>query len=138
MSKDVVSRDSEGRIIGHPSNADDPTRFEVLLERYSGRMDRIESNQGDMAVEQKEMHSKIDNMDKNISTMVQYYRETLNKQNEMQDEICKTPDGLKCRISNAERGLSAIFGGIKTAAWIIGILIAFSGAAFAAIKLLGG
>lgn len=138
MNKDNVSRDSEGRIVGFPSDPDNPTRFEVLLERYSGRMDRIESNQGDMAVEQKEMHAKIDNMDRNISTMTQYYRETLNKQNEMQEEICKTPDGLKCRIGNAERGLSTIFGGIKTAAWIIGMLIAFSGAAFAAIKLLGG
>lgn len=136
MSKHKTYRDREGRIINYSSDDSDAVRYEVQLTRTEGRLERIESKQHGLRQETIEMHKKIDGIDKNISTMVQYYRETLTKQGCLENDIHAEPGGVTCRVTEVEKELREIRGGIKTGTWITGIILGLFGSAFGIIKLI--
>jgi uncharacterized protein YoxC len=129
------NRDREGRIINYSSDDSDEVKIEVQITRFEGRLERIESKQEGLREETKEVHGKVDRILRDTSTMTSYYREVLDKQNELKNDIHCKPDGLVCRVEKNERGLSSIFGGIKVLVWVAGILLSLAGAIYALIKI---
>lgn len=130
-------RDSEGNLINYSSDSPKNVMIEVRLTRMEDGIARIDSKMEGMRTDVQSLSADVRKVTKNIETLAYYQRQLTDEQTQLKADI-HGDKGVEPRLRCAEVGLGNIFGGLKTAAWIIGMLIAFSGAAFAAIKLMGG
>jgi hypothetical protein len=121
-------RDKSGKLIAYTTSSDEKITIEVIIEKISGRMDRIESNLADIKIHLDEKSSDLKILGDKITKLAEMFREmtvafhAVLKSNEDTIAACKenTNDALRIRtgitvfkwIGGVTLGIAAIAGTI--------------------------
>jgi hypothetical protein len=70
-------RDENGNLIAYEMSGDDKIKFEVLVTKFDGRMERIESHLQDQNNKMKDQNNKVEEIYKRQSTLIEFLHDLM-------------------------------------------------------------
>jgi predicted transcriptional regulator len=132
MSEITVIRDINGKLVGY--NGNDIIALEVLLTRYEGRVERIESNLCDVKACQNSQAESIKIIEEKTTALLSCFHEMTMGFNAVLKSNAELVE--QCR-QNSEEAIK-LKTGVKIFIWLSGIAVTLGGLYFSAKKYFGG
>ena len=135
-------RDSNGNLVAF--NGKELLGLEIMLTTFQGRLERIESNQGDVKIIQNEMRKEMKEISKTLSVFCQTFHETVsdvNAANKKSNDALETAsealassnESKKVAIDINER-IDTFFKSLALGSKITGAVVAVAAFVFAIIE----
>lgn len=130
-------RDSSGNLVGYDGKK--IIGLEVMIATFQGRLERIESNQGDLKIIQNEMRKEMKDLSKKLDVFCMTFRETVsdvNAANKKSETALLTATTAQKTADDISLRIETFFSSLKFGSKITAAVVAVGGVILGIIEFL--